>query len=70
MDVTPPPPGEDSHPLTLLMRHDSQLRIPERGFVGAHVSLGFDLESYPDTTGRVHLVRLAAEAGIEARIQY
>ncbi len=59
-----------SHPFTGLVRHRSEIRIPEHGHVAATLAVGADFESFRGSDGRESLVRLVVQAGIEALIRF
>ena len=61
---------EDSgafHPLNMVVGHASTLVSPEHGSLKASLSIGFDVESL---TGGTHAYRLAARAGLEAKLTF
>ena len=59
-----------TRPITALLRHRSEIRIPEHGHVAATLAIGVDFEKYAGATGQEWILRLAAQAGIEALIRF
>ncbi len=57
-------------PLSALVRHRSEIRIPEHGHVAATLAIGADYETFRGSSGREWVLRLAFQAGIEALIRF
>ena len=62
-------------PVTALVRHRSEIRIPEHGHVAATLAIGADYETFRAVSGsgesqREWVLRLVVQAGIEALIRF
>ncbi len=56
-----------SHPVSILLTHDTTIRYPGHGFFKAFASLGFDFESMPYEE---NIYRILFQLGVEIKVEF